>query len=180
MIKKALILSLLSGVLTADSIGENKLGLGVSFGLMGLEGSYFIPEQNSEVMVSIMSFSDDPYDSNYDSNKDENELHISLHYRKFFKPQIGGFYYGGFVRYTNLEGKLKGEHSRATQDKVGLGAEVGYTSFGLFNNSSIYWNVGFGLGPYLSKESELFERDDMLGDVSTAMYLDIIRVGYLF
>jgi hypothetical protein len=181
MIKKIIFLALFGfGILSAGILDENRKGYGISYGLMGLEGSYFIHERNSEIMASVMSFSDDEYEDNYDSNKEESEFHISVHYRKFFKPQIGGWYYGGFLRYTNLEGKLKGEHSRATQSKVGVGAELGYTSFGLLDYSGLYWNVGFGIGPYLSGDNELFERDDMLGDASVAVHMDIIRLGYVF
>ncbi len=180
MIKKALLVSMLTLFLNADALDDSKKGYGISYGLMGLEASYFNKNQNSEVMVSAMKFSDDEYEDNYDPNKDEEEFHLSFHYRKFFKPQIGGWYYGGFARYSKLEGKLKGEHSRATQSKVGVGAEIGYTSFSLFGYNELYWNVGFGIGPYFSGDSELFERDDMLGDAAVAVHMDIIRLGYVF
>jgi hypothetical protein len=180
MIKIFLLLILLLTALTADVLDEEKGDVGLSYGLMGVEVSYFDREKNRELTALVMYFSDDEYEDNYDPNKDESELHLSLHYRNFFKPQIGGWYYGGFARVTKLEGKLKNEHSRATQTKFGIGAEIGYTSFGLLDYKGLYWNTGFGIGPYLTKDNELFENDDMLGDANMAVHLDIIRVGYVY
>jgi len=180
MIKKIIIISsLFLGLTHADTLKKEN-SLGISYGLMGIELSYFNKKHNSELTALVMYFSDDEYEENYDPNKDESELHGSIHYRKFFKPKIGGWYYGGFARITKLEGKLKNEHSRATQTKVGIGAEVGYTSFNLLGYSGLYWNVGFGIGPYLSQDNELFERDDMLGDAAAAVHMDIIRLGYVY
>ena len=161
-------------------LDSSKRGVGVSYGLMGLGISYFDRYTNSEVFGSYMDFSDDEYDDNYDPNKKESEQHLSLHYRRFFKEQIGGFYYGAFARLSKLEGKLKNEHSRATQTKFGIGGEIGYTSFNLLNYPSLYWGAGLGLGAYLSGKHDLFERDDLLGDMPVVLHLDILRVGYVF
>jgi len=180
MIKKSILLFVLffSGIYADTLQKENNIG--ISYGLMGVELSYFDKKRNSELTALVMYFSDDEYEENYDPNKDESELHGTIHYRKFFKPQIGGWYYGGFFRVSKLEGKLKNEHSRATQTKVGIGAEIGYTSFNLLGYSGLYWNIGFGIGPYLSKDNEIFERDDMLGDAPVAVHMDIIRLGYVY
>ncbi len=182
MIKKIVLLTLLAfGALNAGEMHEGKQGIGISYGLLGGAGvSYFDKIQNSEILGAVMGFSDDVYEEDYDANKKQSELHISLHYRKFFKPRIGGFYYGGFARYTKLEGKLKNEHNRATQLKFGVGAEVGYTSFNLLDYPGLYWSSGIGMGAYVSGEHEIFENDEMLGDFPIVMHLDIIRIGYLF
>ncbi len=168
------LLPLLAGELKKDG------NIALSYGLMGVGLSWFDKAHHTEILVSYMHFSDDPYEANYDPDKKESERHISLYYRRFFKPQTGGWYYGGFARLSRLEGKLKGEHSRAEQTKAGIGAEVGYTSFSLFGYEGLYWNTGFGIGPYLSGKSSIFERDSMLGDVPVVVHMDIFRIGYLF
>lgn len=176
-----LIIFLFSGVINSGELSKKKQGIALSYGLMGGAAvSYFDKERNSEVFGAVMNFSDDTYESDYDANKKQSELHISLHYRKFFKERVGGYYYGGFARYSKLEGKLKNEHSRATQSKVGIGTEVGYTSFGLLNYPSLYWSTGLGIGVYLSGEHEIFEDDDMLGDIPMVVHLELIRIGFVF
>ncbi len=182
MIAKSILLIFLSiGILNASELHEDKQGFAISYGLLGGLGvSYFDKAHNSEILLSFMSFSDDIYDKSYEENKEESELHLSLYYRKFFKERVGGFYYGGFVRLTQLDGKLKNEHKRATQVKFGVGGEVGYTSFNLLHYPGLYWGSGLGVGMYLGGKHEIFENDDMLGDMQGVLHLDLIRIGYVF
>ena len=180
MKKLLLIATIIATTANAGNIDTNKKGIGLSLGFMGAGISYFDKSRDSEIFGSFMYYEDNVYGVDYERDTTESELHISLHYRKFFKPQIGGYYYGGFARYTKLDGKLKKENSRATQGKVGIGAEVGYTSFGLLNFPSLYWNSGLGVGTYLSGDSNIYARDDMMGDMSMVFHIDLIRIGYLF
>ena len=182
MIKKTTLFVLLTcGILNAGELSVERQCFGISYGVLGGAGvSYFDKSQKSEISAFVMSYSDDIYEESYEKNKEQSELHLSLHYRKFFKDRVGGYYYGGFARYSKLEGKLKNEHNRATQSKFGIGGEIGYTSFNLLDYPGLYWGSGLGLGMYVSGEHEIFEKDDMLGDVRGVFHLDIIRLGYVF
>ncbi len=182
MIKKIiLIFFFVFGIAHAGELSEKKKGVALSYGLMGGAAiSYFNKAQNSEIFGAVMHYSDDIYEKDYDADKEQSELHISLHYRKFFKEKVGGYYYGGFARYSKLDGKLKNEHNRAKQSKLGVGVEVGYTSFGLLDYPDLYWNTGIGIGGYISGDHEIFEDDEMLGDAPIVAHLDLIRIGLVF
>ena len=178
--KKIALLLLILNTLYGGELDKDKQGFSGSFGLMGFGLSYFDKVKNSEIFGALMTYSDDIYEKDYDENTAQSEVDISLHYRKFFKEQVAGFYYGGFAKLTYLEGKVKNEHKIEKQSKVGVGAEVGYTSFGLFNYPSLYWNVGIGLGAYLNGDHEIYEDGDMLGDFPLAVHMDLLRLGLVF
>lgn len=181
MIKKIILICFLAlGILKADTLVKKKRGFGFSLGLMGYGISYFDKDRNTEIFGSFLGYDDYAEGSNYNFDDEQSEMHISLHYRKFFKEGVGGFYYGGFARYSYLDGKLKGEHKRAEQNKFGIGGEVGYTSFGLLEYPTLYWGLGFGLGAYFNKESEIYESDEILGDFPLIIHLDLIRIGLVF
>ncbi len=181
MIERIVLIFFLSlGILKADVLAKEKRGFGFSLGLMGYGVSYFDKNKNTEIFGSFFDYDDYAGGSNYNFNNEQSEMHISLHYRKFFKEQIDNFYYGGFVKYSYLDGKLKGVHKRAEQNKFGVGGEIGYTSFGLLDYPTLYWGLGFGLGAYFNNESEIFEGDEMLGDFPIIIHFDLIRIGLVF
>jgi hypothetical protein len=178
--KKIALLLLLLNTLYGGELDKDKQGFGISYGIMGVGVSYFDRVKNSELFATVMYYSDDIYEKDYNEDTAQKEIHLSLHYRKFFKEQVSGFYYGGFARYSYLEGKIKNKHQIEKQSKVGLGAEVGYTSFGLLNYPTLYWNVGIGLGPYLNGDHEIYEDDDLLGHFPLAVHMDLLRIGLVF
>ncbi len=180
MIKKILLIVLLCSSIYAKPMDKNHQGLALSLGLMGVGVSYFDKARYSEVFAGYYHYEDSTgsYDSTF--NKEHSETVIDLHYRQFLRPKIGGWYYGGFAKYARLEGKLKEEHRRATQNKFGIGAEIGYSSFGLLGHRSFYWQSGFGVGVYLDGESEMFEGDELISDIPVAVHFDLIRIGFVF
>ena len=162
---------LVFGVLGADVLRKDqKNGVTLSLGLMGFGVSYFDYYRNSEFYGMYSSFSDNNYDESY----------LNIHYRKFLKDQIGGWYYGGFGQHVEIDGKLKNEHKNAKQNKFGIGGEIGYSYFGLFNYPGLYINSGLGLGVYLSSENEIFEEEGLFGDQPMVIHFDLFRIGFVF
>jgi hypothetical protein len=106
-------------------------------------------------------------------------IHVDAQYKKYLSEEVGkGMYYGGFVRWSNLEGYLKDTTKNVTENKFGLGGSIGYRTFGLFGYESLYWGAGLNVGAYVSGSHDMFDNDFLLfGDKPFIIDVEFFKFG---
>ena len=189
--KKLLVLiALLQGVFAGELAKEKTIGLELNpvtiltAGAMASGGfSYFDHDRGVEIAVPFFYYGDDNgeeymKDGSYQNDK-FTQVNVDIHYRKYHDGTIGGFYYGGLARYTYLDGKLKDEFMNARVSKVGLAAEIGYKTFGIFGYEQLYWGVSLALGAYLDDKYDQF-KEPMLGDSIALVDVEFFKFGVSF
>ncbi len=185
MIKKLIMIALLSASLLASATPKNDqwgveinptipLAWGAIYS-MGI--SYFDHDAAVEYAVPIFT----SLKAMGEGDKWQS-IHMDFQYKRYHAGVVGdGFYYGGFARWSHLEGYLKETTITASKNKIGIGASIGYRTFGLFGNPSLYWGAGVNVGAYVSGDNDIFENDYFLfGDQPYIVDVEFFKFGMSF
>ncbi len=187
-------LSLGLSLVKADDIKKNSWGieinpLSITMLNTNLENqvfstvvSYFDNEAGREIALSFLYAKEDGLFNIYDSPSSKT-TNIALHYRNFVSQRTKGFYYGGFLSYTQLDGELKDDIRLATVKKLGLGAEIGLRIMKPNSDWSFYWGPALRIGGYFGPNNDVFDMNTIGMDLYDNRFfvdVDFMRVGFRF
>ena len=129
--------------------------------------SYFNHASAVEIAIPI----------SYQKENNYKQKTVDVHYRKFVNDTLDGFYFSGFSRFAQLEGRHGNGYIKQT--KVGLGVGLG---FRFFAQNGFYWGGSLGLGSYITGENDLFSHDlfSVNDDPQLLFDIELLKFGYTF
>lgn len=143
-----------------------------------LSGTYsrFDTQKNVEIAIPIFYQSDKT--DYWSSTSTYESFTVDLHYRKFLRHNLDGFYLSGFTRFAHLSGTLleNWPQDKGSESKLGVGFGIGYR---IFSATGWYWGASLSLGRYFVGEAERFD----LGDVDDSDFIidvEFFKFGYAF
>jgi len=145
--------------------------------------SYFDQERGVEYALPIFTSLNAMGGRDENGNKDDwQSIHMDFQYKQYLSGEIGnGIYFGGFGRWSNLEGNLRNSNTHVTENKFGIGGSIGYRTFNFFGYESLYWGVGLNLGTYLVGDNDIFDNDFLLfGDKQYIVDIEFFKFGLSF
>lgn len=118
---------------------------------------------------------------------------IDIVLRKYFGDNTSStkYYYGGFVRYAELNGistqekSVIGEREFKSVTKTGAGIELGLKKTITLLNTPFYWGASIFYGQYISSKNNIVDvrSDYMISEIydeKTILDFHFAKIGYVF